>query len=164
MPGHLAARLGCAETKVATWDDLAFKLIILRWNVKHREKDCVTFNPLQRSAKIPSRKCFSSFELIVRGTPNMHTTYSHINLSACLSFITVRGFASTHFMECSMAIAKNLKPPGVVIKGPRMLTPPMNEWPSASGCHRVAFCYFLYRGLLLAFFAVLKCLCSVSVH
>ncbi|GKB51263.1 hypothetical protein Tco_0902016, partial [Tanacetum coccineum] len=34
-PGHLAARLGCAETKVATWDDLAFKLSILRWNVKH---------------------------------------------------------------------------------------------------------------------------------
>ncbi|GJZ49584.1 reverse transcriptase domain-containing protein [Tanacetum coccineum] len=34
-PGHLAARLGCAETKVATWDDLAFNLIILRWNVKH---------------------------------------------------------------------------------------------------------------------------------
>nr|GEW95735.1 DNA-directed DNA polymerase [Tanacetum cinerariifolium] len=35
-PGHLAARLGCAETKVATWDDRAFKLIILGWNVKHR--------------------------------------------------------------------------------------------------------------------------------
>nr|GEV51070.1 reverse transcriptase domain-containing protein [Tanacetum cinerariifolium] len=35
MPGHLAARLGCAETKVATWDDLAFKLITLGWNVKH---------------------------------------------------------------------------------------------------------------------------------
>ncbi|GJT40765.1 reverse transcriptase domain-containing protein [Tanacetum coccineum] len=34
-PGHLAVRLECAETKVATWDDLAFKLIILRWNVKH---------------------------------------------------------------------------------------------------------------------------------
>nr|GEY29184.1 hypothetical protein [Tanacetum cinerariifolium] len=34
-PGHLAARLGCAETKVATWDDLFFKLIILGWNVKH---------------------------------------------------------------------------------------------------------------------------------
>ncbi|GJW69215.1 reverse transcriptase domain-containing protein [Tanacetum coccineum] len=32
-PGHLAERLGCAETKVATWDDLAFKLIILGWNV-----------------------------------------------------------------------------------------------------------------------------------
>ncbi|GJT09629.1 hypothetical protein Tco_0856671 [Tanacetum coccineum] len=31
-----AARLGCAETKVVTWDDLAFKLIILGWNVKHR--------------------------------------------------------------------------------------------------------------------------------
>nr|GEX33254.1 hypothetical protein [Tanacetum cinerariifolium] len=30
QPGHLAARLGGAETKVATWDDLAFKLIILR--------------------------------------------------------------------------------------------------------------------------------------
>nr|GEU65018.1 hypothetical protein [Tanacetum cinerariifolium] len=28
-PGHLAARLGCVETKVATWDDLAFKLIAL---------------------------------------------------------------------------------------------------------------------------------------
>ncbi|GJV07201.1 hypothetical protein Tco_1344857 [Tanacetum coccineum] len=28
--------VGCAETKVATWDDLAFKLIILGWNVKHR--------------------------------------------------------------------------------------------------------------------------------
>nr|GFA01669.1 hypothetical protein [Tanacetum cinerariifolium] len=28
-PGHLAAMLGCAETKVATWDDLAFKLITL---------------------------------------------------------------------------------------------------------------------------------------
>ncbi|GKC76487.1 reverse transcriptase domain-containing protein [Tanacetum coccineum] len=30
-----AARLGSAETKVATWDDLAFKLNILGWNVKH---------------------------------------------------------------------------------------------------------------------------------
>nr|GEW98763.1 reverse transcriptase domain-containing protein [Tanacetum cinerariifolium] len=29
------ARLGCAEMKVATWDDLAFKLITLGWNVKH---------------------------------------------------------------------------------------------------------------------------------
>nr|GEU34885.1 hypothetical protein [Tanacetum cinerariifolium] len=36
-PGRVAARLGCAETKVATWDDLAFKLIILGWNVKHRQ-------------------------------------------------------------------------------------------------------------------------------
>nr|GFA92579.1 reverse transcriptase domain-containing protein [Tanacetum cinerariifolium] len=31
-PIQLAARLGCAETKVAIWDDLAFKLIILGWN------------------------------------------------------------------------------------------------------------------------------------
>ncbi|GJU01031.1 MAK10-like protein [Tanacetum coccineum] len=37
-PGHLAARLGCAEMKVATWDDLAFKFIILGWNVKHMKK------------------------------------------------------------------------------------------------------------------------------
>nr|GEX52510.1 reverse transcriptase domain-containing protein [Tanacetum cinerariifolium] len=36
-PGHLAARLGCAETKVVTWDDLAFKLITLGWNVKHKK-------------------------------------------------------------------------------------------------------------------------------
>ncbi|GKD62730.1 hypothetical protein Tco_1300239 [Tanacetum coccineum] len=35
-PGHLAARLGCAETRVATWDDLAFKLITFGWNVKQR--------------------------------------------------------------------------------------------------------------------------------
>nr|GEU71399.1 reverse transcriptase domain-containing protein [Tanacetum cinerariifolium] len=28
-PGHLAARLGCAKMKVTTWDDLAFKLIII---------------------------------------------------------------------------------------------------------------------------------------
>nr|GFB52888.1 hypothetical protein [Tanacetum cinerariifolium] len=27
-PGHLAARLGCAETKVATWDDLAFSCLL----------------------------------------------------------------------------------------------------------------------------------------
>ncbi|GKB81465.1 hypothetical protein Tco_0948360 [Tanacetum coccineum] len=42
MPGHLAARLGCAEMKVATWDDLAFKLIILGWNetdIQEREKN-----------------------------------------------------------------------------------------------------------------------------
>ncbi|GJW73708.1 reverse transcriptase domain-containing protein [Tanacetum coccineum] len=32
------ARLGCAETKVATWDDLAFKLIILGWNVTNIQK------------------------------------------------------------------------------------------------------------------------------
>nr|GEX08649.1 hypothetical protein [Tanacetum cinerariifolium] len=33
-PGHLAERLGCAETKVATLDDLAFKLITFGKNVK----------------------------------------------------------------------------------------------------------------------------------
>ncbi|GKF14763.1 hypothetical protein Tco_0056225, partial [Tanacetum coccineum] len=76
-----------------------------------------------RFAKIPSWKCFSSFELIVRGTLYMNTTYSHMNLSVCLPFIVVRGFASIHFMELSTAIAKNLKPPRAVGKGPRMLTP-----------------------------------------
>nr|GEV92980.1 hypothetical protein [Tanacetum cinerariifolium] len=29
-PGHLAARLGCDEMKVATWDDLAFKIMPFR--------------------------------------------------------------------------------------------------------------------------------------
>ncbi|GKB54723.1 hypothetical protein Tco_0905476 [Tanacetum coccineum] len=40
-PGHLAARLGCAETKVATWDDLAFKLIILRYGYCKNHKKMV---------------------------------------------------------------------------------------------------------------------------
>ncbi|GJY72264.1 reverse transcriptase domain-containing protein [Tanacetum coccineum] len=44
-PGHLAARLGCAETKFATWDDLAFKLIILGWNPKPCSPSPVTFSP-----------------------------------------------------------------------------------------------------------------------
>nr|GEZ31956.1 reverse transcriptase domain-containing protein [Tanacetum cinerariifolium]GEZ48119.1 reverse transcriptase domain-containing protein [Tanacetum cinerariifolium] len=35
-PGYLAARLGCVETKVATWDDLAFKLVTFGWNAKHK--------------------------------------------------------------------------------------------------------------------------------
>ncbi|GJU05443.1 hypothetical protein Tco_1121873 [Tanacetum coccineum] len=55
-----------------------------------------------------------SFELIVRGTLNLHTTYSHTNLSACLPLMVVIGFAFTHFVECSMAISKNLKPPGAI--------------------------------------------------
>nr|GEZ18969.1 hypothetical protein [Tanacetum cinerariifolium] len=39
-PGHLAARLGCAETKVATWDDLAFKIMPFGLNVKHLNVFC----------------------------------------------------------------------------------------------------------------------------
>nr|GEU80191.1 copia protein [Tanacetum cinerariifolium] len=78
---------------------------------------------VKRSAKIPSQKCFSSFELIVCGTPNLHTTYSHTNLFTCLPLIMVIGFASTHFLECSTPIPKNFKSPGGVGKGPRMLTP-----------------------------------------
>ncbi|GJX01119.1 hypothetical protein Tco_0185032 [Tanacetum coccineum] len=80
--------------------------------VSEPEKDCVIFNPLQRSANMPSLKCFSSFEPIVRGTPNMHIMYSHANFFACLPFIVVSGFASTHFIECSTAMARNFKPPG----------------------------------------------------
>ncbi|GJY81432.1 retrovirus-related pol polyprotein from transposon TNT 1-94 [Tanacetum coccineum] len=87
------------------------------------KKDCVTFNPLQISVNMPSQKCFLSFELIIHGTLNLHTMYSHTNLSACLSLIVVRGFASTHFMECSIGIAKIFKPLGAIGKGPRMLTP-----------------------------------------
>nr|GEY87191.1 hypothetical protein [Tanacetum cinerariifolium] len=37
-PGHLAARLGCAEMKVAAWDDLTFKLIPLGWNGKRKTR------------------------------------------------------------------------------------------------------------------------------
>nr|GEV00946.1 xylulose kinase-1 [Tanacetum cinerariifolium] len=44
VPGHLAARLGYAETKVATWDDLAFKLINIGWKVKH-EIFCKNVDP-----------------------------------------------------------------------------------------------------------------------
>nr|GEY61058.1 hypothetical protein [Tanacetum cinerariifolium] len=39
-PGHLAARLGCAETKVATWDDLAFKIMPFGLNVEHLNVFC----------------------------------------------------------------------------------------------------------------------------
>nr|GEY12571.1 hypothetical protein [Tanacetum cinerariifolium] len=39
-PGHLAARLGCAKTKVATWDDLAFKIMPFELNVKHLNVFC----------------------------------------------------------------------------------------------------------------------------
>nr|GFA83182.1 protein kinase-like domain, concanavalin A-like lectin/glucanase domain protein [Tanacetum cinerariifolium] len=42
--GHLAAMLGCAKTKVVTWDDLTFKLITLGWNVKH-EIFCKNVDP-----------------------------------------------------------------------------------------------------------------------
>ncbi|GJR43105.1 hypothetical protein Tco_1311208 [Tanacetum coccineum] len=110
-------------------DAFVVKPQFFRLNEGHHvgEKDCVTFNPLQRSANIPSRKCFSSLELIVRGTPNLHTTYFQTNLSACFPFIVVRSFASTHFVECSTAIVKNFKPSGAVGKGPRMLTPQLRN-------------------------------------
>ncbi|GKC56966.1 hypothetical protein Tco_1084564, partial [Tanacetum coccineum] len=39
--GHLAARLGYVETKVLHWDDLAFKLIILRYAYSKNRKKTV---------------------------------------------------------------------------------------------------------------------------
>nr|GEV05233.1 reverse transcriptase domain-containing protein [Tanacetum cinerariifolium] len=42
LPGPLAARLGCAESKVTTWDDLTFKLIPLR-------NEAITYNLDQTS-------------------------------------------------------------------------------------------------------------------
>nr|GEU57706.1 hypothetical protein [Tanacetum cinerariifolium] len=35
-PWSLSCKVGMCRMKVATWDDLTFKLIILGWNVKHR--------------------------------------------------------------------------------------------------------------------------------
>nr|GEV93004.1 reverse transcriptase domain-containing protein [Tanacetum cinerariifolium] len=88
-PGHLAARLGCVETKVVTWDDLAFKLITLGWNVKHK-LFCKNVDPSKEakshcvhrmhvdggsSAKILYEHCFSKFrpeiknQLLLANTP-----------------------------------------------------------------------------------------------
>ncbi|GJY84389.1 hypothetical protein Tco_0497765 [Tanacetum coccineum] len=62
-PGHLAARLGCAETKVATWDDLAFKLIILRYGYsKNRKKTVKTGQTRTRDGK----ECTRAEDLIAR--------------------------------------------------------------------------------------------------
>nr|GFA71851.1 hypothetical protein [Tanacetum cinerariifolium] len=55
-PGHLAARLGCAETKVATWDDLAFKLITLRLK-KAQEKDKIGSKPDKNGKRDEAEKC-----------------------------------------------------------------------------------------------------------
>ncbi|GJS02266.1 hypothetical protein Tco_0318774 [Tanacetum coccineum] len=48
---------------------------------------------------------------------------SHANFSSCLPFVIVKGFASTHFVECSTAMARNFKLPMALGRGPRMLTP-----------------------------------------
>nr|GEU76133.1 reverse transcriptase domain-containing protein [Tanacetum cinerariifolium] len=55
-PGHLAARLGCAETKVATWDDLAFKLMPFGWNIDSLNPQVVA------AAKLPIL-CPNEFDL-----------------------------------------------------------------------------------------------------
>ncbi|GKC52236.1 hypothetical protein Tco_1074981 [Tanacetum coccineum] len=53
-PDH-PMRLGCAETKFATWDDLALKLNILGWNVKHR---ILHKKPLIHDNSLPEFKTF----------------------------------------------------------------------------------------------------------
>nr|GEY33997.1 hypothetical protein [Tanacetum cinerariifolium] len=86
-------------------------------------KDCVIFNPLQKYVNMPSWKFLSSFELIVRGTPNLHNICSHVNFSTCLSFVIVKGFASTYFVECSTVMARNFKLLVAAGRGHMMLTP-----------------------------------------
>nr|GEV88786.1 hypothetical protein [Tanacetum cinerariifolium] len=57
------------------------------------------FDLTKKSAKIPSLNFLSSFKAITCGTLNLHMTCSHANSSACLSFATVTGLASTHLVE-----------------------------------------------------------------
>ncbi|GJT23008.1 reverse transcriptase domain-containing protein [Tanacetum coccineum] len=67
-----SARLGCAETKVATWDDLAFKLIILGWNVRIRQisqengqKPDKTDHETEKSAR-DRKECTKAGDLIAK--------------------------------------------------------------------------------------------------
>ncbi|GJR24760.1 reverse transcriptase domain-containing protein [Tanacetum coccineum] len=48
-PGHLAARLGCAETKVATWDDLAFNSL---FSVKRLKQSTDITNNTRKRPKL----------------------------------------------------------------------------------------------------------------
>ncbi|GKF05969.1 hypothetical protein Tco_0036637, partial [Tanacetum coccineum] len=75
------------------------------------------------SGNMPTLYYLSSFELIAYGTPNLYTMCSYANFYACFSFFIVKGFASTHLVECSTAMARNFKLSGVIGRGPRMLTP-----------------------------------------
>nr|GEU39931.1 retrovirus-related Pol polyprotein from transposon TNT 1-94 [Tanacetum cinerariifolium] len=68
IPGHLAARLGCAKTKVATWDDLAFKLITLSStvNVAGTSED----NKLPFVPNMPAIKDVSTFDFLSNNEDN----------------------------------------------------------------------------------------------
>nr|GEX62454.1 retrovirus-related Pol polyprotein from transposon TNT 1-94 [Tanacetum cinerariifolium] len=77
----------------------------------------------KKSAKIPSLKGLSSFEVIACGTLNLHMTCSHENFSACLSFSAVTGLTSTYLVECSMSMARNFRFPGATDRGPKMSIP-----------------------------------------
>ncbi|GJU91563.1 hypothetical protein Tco_1303986 [Tanacetum coccineum] len=87
----------------------------------------------RRSANIPSLNCLSSFDVIAFGTPNLHMTCSHVNFSACFLFAVVTGLASTHFVKCSTAIARDFKFPRAVGRGPKII--PMHRWPIVTLLH-----------------------------
>ncbi|GKE65588.1 hypothetical protein Tco_1519749, partial [Tanacetum coccineum] len=117
-----------------------------------------------KSTKIPSLNYLSAFEVIVSGTPNLHMTCSYTNFSACLPFTLVRGFASTHLLECSMAMARNFRLPEAVGRGPKILIPPMTKRPCTANSYcvivRCSFC----RRACLALCTVLDHLCSIPMH
>nr|GFA25760.1 hypothetical protein [Tanacetum cinerariifolium] len=63
-PGHLAARLGCAETKVATWDDLAFKLITLgkRIRLKRGKSEQKQTKPDKNGKRVEAEKSLKQLQ------------------------------------------------------------------------------------------------------
>ncbi|GJQ93307.1 ribonuclease H-like domain-containing protein [Tanacetum coccineum] len=94
--GHLAARLGCAEMKVATWDDLAFKLIILRWNVKHTtqfwsfnniDDDC---NPSTTEENICKKNDVKAEVFLLMALPNEHQLTFNQYADAQSMFIAIK--------------------------------------------------------------------------
>ncbi|GJY43299.1 hypothetical protein Tco_0431512 [Tanacetum coccineum] len=71
-PGHLAARLGCAETKVATWDDLAFKLIILRCEYCKNHKKTVKTGQTQTRERKSTQKAERKLSKSNCGQPSVN--------------------------------------------------------------------------------------------
>ncbi|GJX14449.1 reverse transcriptase domain-containing protein [Tanacetum coccineum] len=101
--GHLATRLGCAETKVATWDDLAFKLIIVGWNQKQVPADTT-----KQAATLKNSNFQSLQQLVV-------TALQHSMRSATLT--TINGFD----MPLPVAVCSGLVNPLAPRKGPRIM-------------------------------------------
>ncbi|GJR99735.1 hypothetical protein Tco_0316244 [Tanacetum coccineum] len=71
-PDHLATRLGCAETKVATWDDLAFKLIILGWNVRILQKSQKNGQNWTNTDKETNKECTRAGSLLSKVKKSTH--------------------------------------------------------------------------------------------